>query len=160
MKYSNPVNTGAWVDKASLVNGTKAKIVSETKPSLSNFKDKEGNPQMQDVAKVQFEGIQEAMNVGLSKATIGGLIAAFGDDSVNWQGHELTVETEKVRVGGKAGISLYLIPEGFKKVDDENGFATIVPDPNYKPVLRTPGTLNSPGVEYPEANETNIPKTF
>jgi hypothetical protein len=167
MKYSKPTNTGAWADKASLVNGTKAVIVSETKPTVSRFKDKEGNPQMQDVAKVQFEGLPEALNVGLSSATLGGLIDAFGDDSANWQGHPLTVETEKVRVAGKAGISLYLIPEGFKKIDDENGFAVIVKDPNgplggqsATPKATTPGTLTQPGIEYPEANETNIPKTF
>lgn len=129
MKYTQKqFTTGAWVDKSKLVTGMRAKIVSETKPTESNFKDKEGNIQTQDVAKVHFEGQPEAVNVGLNRATIAGLIDAFGDDSVNWQGHVLTVEVEKMRIGGVARIGLYLIPEGYKKTDDENGFAVIVKD--------------------------------
>ena len=47
---------------------------------------------------------------------------------MKWQGHSLTVETEKMRVAGKAVIALYLIPEGYKRIDDDNGYAIIVPE--------------------------------
>lgn len=152
MKYQSQVNVnvGAWVDKTTLETGTTAKIVSETKPSPSNFKDRDGNPQTQDVCKVLFGNSTEAVNVGLNKPTIAGLMHAFGDDSINWQGHQLTVETEKMRIAGRAVIALYLIPEGYKRIDDENGYAVIVPVPK----------VGGTDVVYPEANETNTPKKF
>lgn len=152
MKYTQKQFTsGSWVDKTQLVSGMKAKIVSETKPSESNFKDKEGNIQMQDVAKVHFQGQPEAVNVSLNRATIAGLISAFGDDSANWQGHVLTTEVEKMRIGGKAVIGLYLIPEGYKKTDDENGFAVIAKEGE---VIQIP----APEDTYPKGpNPDDIP---
>lgn len=54
------------------------------------------------------------------------MVDAFGEDSKEWQGHYLTVETEKVRVAGKSVTALYLIPEGYEKVDDNNGYAMII----------------------------------
>jgi hypothetical protein len=127
MKYQQQQKqTGAWVDKKSLQSGTACKIVSETQSQPSSFKDKNGNTQNQDVCKVRFNGQQEAVNVNLNGATIGAMIDAFGDESINWQNKPLTVETEKMRVGGKAVVALYLIPEGYERVDDENGYAVIV----------------------------------
>lgn len=127
MKYEAHTGvSGGWVDKKVLTNGMKAKIVSETKPVLSNFKGKNGEDQYQDVAKVRFQGLPDAVNVNINKPNIAALIEAFGDDSVNWQGHTLTVELEKVRIGGKAATALYLLPDGFKKIDDENGYAVVV----------------------------------
>ena len=127
MKYQkNNVTTGAWVDKSKLANGQRAKLVSETKPQPSNFKDEDGNVQMQDVAKVRFEGIDDTLNVAINRTTINGLIDAFGDDSAKWQGNYLKVYVEKGRYGGKASYSLYLIPEGYEMRDDENGYAQIV----------------------------------
>ena len=127
MKYTQKQFTsGAWADKSKIASGTLAKIVSETKPIESNFRDKDGNVQTQDVTKVHFQGQPEAVNVSLNRATIGGLIDAFGDDSVNWQGHTLTVEIEKMRVAGRSVIAMYLIPQGYSKIDDENGYAVIV----------------------------------
>lgn len=127
MKYQQVnITSGSWVKADQLQTGTRAKIVSETKPTESSFLDKNGNPKKQDVAKVKFEGQNEAVNVSLNRATIGGLISAFGDDSINWQNNVLTVETEKMRVGGKAVVALYLIPEGYERIDDENGYAMIV----------------------------------
>lgn len=129
MKYQSQTSmTGAWVDKSSLTNGTRAKIVSETKPIPSSFQDEKGNIKNQDVAKVQFEGQKEAVNVALNRSTIDGLISAFGDDSLNWMGKYLTVEVEKMRVAGKAVTALYLIPQGYRKVDDAEGYAKIVKD--------------------------------
>lgn len=118
--------SGGWVNKADLKNGQRCKIVSETKPVPSNFLDSKGNPQNQDVAKVHFEGQKESVNVNLNRATINALVSAYGEDSSSWMNKYMTAETEKVRVAGKSGTALYLIPEGFEKIDDENGYAVIV----------------------------------
>lgn len=118
--------SGGWVKTAELKSGERAKIVSETVPQPSSFLDKKGNPKTQDVAKVRFESQKEPVNVSLNRATINALVDAFGEDSVAWQGHYLTVETEKMRVAGKAVIALYLIPEGYVRIDDENGYAVII----------------------------------
>jgi hypothetical protein len=112
MKYTKSAG-GPWAKGSEIANGTKAKLVSETVRSESAFKDKEGNPKMQDVAKVRFEGKDEPMNVNLNRATIYGLIDAFGEESQSWTGHTLTVHTEKVVVGGKRVTALYLVPQGF-----------------------------------------------
>jgi hypothetical protein len=126
-QYKKQVSLGgSWAKSSELQNGTRAKIVSETNPQPSSFLDKNGNPKIQDVAKIRFEGNNEPMNVSLNRATINGLVDAFGENSADWQNHYLTVETEKVRVAGKAVVALYLIPEGYKKVDDSNGYAMIV----------------------------------
>jgi hypothetical protein len=126
MKYIKPATiSGGWVKTETLKTGQRAKIVSETIPQPSSFTDKKGNPKTQDVAKVRFEGQNEPVNVSLNRATIMGLIEAFGDDSVAWQGHYLTCEIEKVRVGGVMRLALYLIPDGYQKVDDSQGYAVI-----------------------------------
>lgn len=127
--YSKQEFTGGkWVDKKEIHSKQikEAKIVSETNPETSRYKDDEGKAQSQDVCKVQFVGLDEPLKVSLNRATINGLVDAFGEASEAWQGHPLTVETEKTRFGGKAGISLYLIPPGYVRVDDEEGFARIV----------------------------------
>ena len=63
-------------------NVKRAKIVSEATPQPSQFKDeKTGAVKMQDVARVQFEGLNEPLNLNLNRATVGGLIRAFGKDS-------------------------------------------------------------------------------
>lgn len=127
MKYQKTnMTSGAWAKASELGNIKRAKIVSEANKQPSQFFNKDNSVKMQDVAKIRFDGLPDALNVSLNRATINGLIDAFGDDSVNWQNHYLTVETEKVRVAGKAVVALYLIPEGYKRMDDENGFAVIV----------------------------------
>lgn len=136
MQYQKQVSiSGGWVKTAELKTGEKAKIVSETTPQPSSFLDKKGNPKTQDVAKVRFESQTEPVNVALNRATINALVDAFGEDSKGWQGHVLTAETEKMRVAGKAVVALYLLPEGYVKIDDENGYAVIV-----KKDLATPMT--------------------
>lgn len=125
MKYQKQISvSGAWA-KASEIIAKKAKIVSETNPMPSSFLNKDGTTKTQDVCKVQFEGIKEPLNVSLNRATINGLIEAFGEDSADWMNHELSVATEKVRVAGKAVTALYLVPEGYVKTDDANGYAVI-----------------------------------
>lgn len=100
-----------------------AKIVSETNPETSTFKNEDGSPQMQDVCKVQFAGYDEALKVSLNRATIDALVNAFGRSSKDWQGHPLTVEVDKLP--GKK-FPLYLIPEGYKRIEDESGYSVIV----------------------------------
>lgn len=121
---------GKWVDKKKIheLGIKEAKIVSETNPETSRYKDDDGNPQTQDVCKVQFVDLDEPVKLSLNQATINGLVDAFGESSKDWQGHPLSVETEKTRFGGKAGVSLYLIPAGYSKIDDEEGYARIVKD--------------------------------
>lgn len=147
MRYQKTsITQGAWVKVSDIESGTTAKIVSETNPQPSQFLNKDGSVKNQDVAKVLFKGYPEAVNVSLNRTTINGLIDAFGEDSVNWKDKELLVETEKVRVGGKAVVALYLIPKGYEKTDDESGYA----------VIRKIGSesLNSePNDEIPVINE-------
>ena len=126
MKYTKSVSiSGGWVKTAELKNGQRAKIVSETIAQPSTFLDKKGNAKTQDVAKVRFEGQNDSVNVSLNRATINALVDCFGEDSVAWQGHYLTCEIEKVRVAGVMRLALYLLPEGYEKVDDANGYAVI-----------------------------------
>lgn len=128
MKYqkSNSVS-GKWIKGSDVISGSRAKLVEETRPIASQFKNKDGSTKMQDVSKIQFE-TGEPLNINVNRASINALIEAYGDDSAKWQGHMLTVETEKMRVGGKAVVVVYLIPDGFKKMDDANGYAVIVRD--------------------------------
>lgn len=116
---------GQWVKKEELRNGLKATITTETNPVPSTFTDKDGKEKTQDVCKVKFEGMVEEVNVSLNRATIQALVQAYGEDSKEWIGKPLTVEVEKMRVAGKAVTALYLIPEGFYKFDDADGFARI-----------------------------------
>jgi len=109
---------GKWAVKSELYDkGVKrAKIVSETNPEPSSFKDESGNAQEQDVCKVQFEGLPEALKVALNRASINGLVLAFGEDSKSWQGKMLALEIDKLP--GKK-FPLYLIAEGFHRIEDE-----------------------------------------
>lgn len=38
----------------------------------------------------------------------------------------LSCETEKMRVGGRVVTAVYLVPEGYERVDEENGYTVIV----------------------------------
>lgn len=118
---------GKWAKASELGDAKFAKIVSETNPQPSTFLDKNGNAKTQDVAKVSFDGQEEALNVSLNRATINGLVDKFGEDSKAWMGHKLSVFTEKVKVAGKSVFALYLIPDGYKVMDDENGYTVVVP---------------------------------
>ena len=117
--------SGKWAKASELGNIKRAKIVSETTPQKSQFLDKDNVPKTQDVCSVRFEGLDDSLNVSLNRATINGLVDAFGEDSKSWQGHYLSVETEKIRIAGKSVTALYLIPEGFERIDDANGYAVI-----------------------------------
>lgn len=119
MKYNKPSTTqGAWVRAVDLKIGTTGKLVSETLPQ-------EGEFGTQDVAKIRINGDDETKNVRVNKPSLAGLITAFGDESKDWINKELTLQTEKMLVGGRRVTALYLIPEGFELTEDEGGYLVI-----------------------------------
>jgi hypothetical protein len=71
------------------------------------------------------------MKVSLNQPTINGLVDAFGEDSKNWQGKELSVRIDKAP--GK--YYLYLIPAGYKCVDDDKGYPVIVKEGEEIPTI-------------------------
>ncbi len=147
MKYiQTTMQSGAWVKGSEITSGTRCKLVSEAKSQPSTFLDKNGVAKNQEVAKIRFENNPEPMNISINRASINALIDAFGEDSVSWIGKMLVAETEKVRVAGKAVTALYLIPEGYEKRDDENGYAVIV--------KKGESNRTSPSEDYPDGIDT------
>lgn len=137
---------GKWADKAALYEKrvAKAKIVSETNPEASTtYTNDDGTPKMRDVCKVLFQGETESVKVELNRATINALVDAFGRSSAAWQGHILSVEIDKLP--GKK-FPMYLIPDGYKRIEDENGYSVITKQE--APAAKTPtdsvnATLNA-----------------
>ena len=117
---------GSWVKGSEVVTGVKVKIVSETLPTPSKFQNKDGTVKMQDVAKVKFQGVEEVKNMNLNRATINGLVDAFGEDSKLWIGKVMTAHTEKMVVGGKRVTAVYLLADGYELKEDEGGYMIIV----------------------------------
>ena len=66
MEYqkNNPVS-GKWLKASDVESGSMAKLVSETKPMVSQFKTKDGAIKMQDVSKILFEGSTEPVNINI-----------------------------------------------------------------------------------------------
>ena len=127
MKYQKTQSvSGNWIKGSEVTSGDMANLVSETVSVESQFKDKNGAPKNQDVAKIQFAGSKESFNIAINRASLNALIDAFGEESSEWTNKPLTVVTEKMRVAGKAVTALYLLPIGYEKVDDEGGYAVIV----------------------------------
>lgn len=119
--------SGNWVKGSEVKSGTKCRLVSETNPTPSQFKDKNGAMKMQDVSKIVFDtNPSEPLNINLNRATINGLIDAFGNESKGWVGKMLTAQTEKVMVSGKRVTAVYLIPDGYEMTEDANGYVVIV----------------------------------
>lgn len=120
MKYQKQKGTqGAWLPKDKIKTGDKAVIVAETKPIDS------GEFGTQDVTKVRIKGLDESYNTNLNKTTINGLIDAFGEDSKDWINKILTVQKEKMIVGGKRVTATYFIPEGYELGEDSEGYLVI-----------------------------------
>jgi hypothetical protein len=136
-KKSSSGVQGAWVKGKELVSGVRAKLVSETEPGPSNYKNADGTPKIQNIAKIRFEGGTESLNINLNRTNRDGLIDAFGEDSKNWIGKYLTVKTEETRIAGKLQIAVYLLPEGYILQNDEEGYAHIV-NPNKEPTSSAP----------------------
>ena len=127
MKYTkNEFIGGSWVKGSEVQSGIKCRLASDTKRVESQFKNKDGSVKYQDVAQIVFEGFKEPLNISLNRPTLNALIDAFGEESEGWKNKILTAVTEKVRVGGKAVVAVYLLPDGYEKVDDANGYAIIV----------------------------------
>ena len=127
MKYEKSSSIqGKWIRGGDMQSGMQCTLTTETNPMPSQFQNKDGSMKMQDVSKIKFKGTNEELNINLNRATLNALIDAFGSESKNWIGKVLIVETEKMRVGGKAVVAVYLIPDGYERVDDENGYAIIV----------------------------------
>lgn len=120
------VGGGAWVKNADVKEGTKVKILNETIRVESRFKDNEGNAKMQDVCKIKFQGDEEAKNVNLNRATLRGLVDAYGKDSKEWVGKILTAHVENTSVAGKRVKALYLVPEGYSVEEDDEGYLQVV----------------------------------
>ena len=150
---------GAWAKSGEIKEGSTAEIKSETSAQPSQFKNKDGSIKMQDVCKVSFNG-EEPLNVSLNRATINALVEAFGEDSKEWIGNELKVETEKMRVGGRAVVALYLIPEGYERIDDENGYAVIIKSDGVKTKGNSKKSIMSddiPVIEEDDIDASKIP---
>mgnify|MGYP001559588972 CR=1 FL=1 len=141
---------GVWVKGSEVVTGSKVKIVSETNPSPSKFTNKDGTVKMQDVAKVRFQGIEEVKNMNLNRATLNGLVDAFGEDSKKWIGQVLTAITEKMVVGGKRVTAVYLLADGYELKEDEGGYMIII-----NPAKETVQVAPSDGLD--EVNPEDIP---
>ena len=139
---------GSWVKGSEIATGTKCKLLSETEPQVSQFKDKNGNVKMQDVAKIKFEGLNDAFNISLNRATISGLVDAFGEDSKNWIGKTLTAHTEKVMVAGKRVTAVYLLSDGYEVGEDDGGYVKIV-NPNKESVQVAEDDGSVPAGEIP-----------
>lgn len=118
--------SGKWAKGSELVGVKRAKIMSETAPKPSKFQNEDGSVKMQDVCKVKFEGVEEELNLSLNRANLNALVDAYGEDSKNWIGKVLTVNV----LEGSKGFSIYLIPEGFKRMRDENNYVVIVRNEN------------------------------
>lgn len=115
---------GVWVDKSKLKTGMRAKIVSETNPEPSKWKDDDGNFKTQDVCRVKFEGLNDIVKTSLNRVTINALVDAFGTDSKSWMNKTLTVDIRKL--DGK--VYLYLVPQGYRRTEDTEGYTIIVKD--------------------------------
>lgn len=118
MEYSKSLG-GAWLDTDKVVDGSKVKIINETEKRDSQFKDKDGNPKTENVAKVQFQGMTEPVNMRLNWTTIYGLIDAFGKESKSWIGQTLTARVKEAVVGDTVRTIIYLVPDGFDLVKND-----------------------------------------
>lgn len=110
---------GQWLDKKTLKNTDVIKLVTEAV-------EVEGQNGKQVVAKALVKGgDKEPKNIGINRPSMSALIDAFGKNSKNWMDKPLGVYTENTRVAGKAGIGLWLIPEGYEAANDNNGFMVV-----------------------------------
>ena len=117
---------GQWLKGADVASGMKGMLVSETSPMPSQWTNKDGSPKTQDVAKIQLSGKSEPLNISINRASLNALVDAYGEDSKAWQGHPLTLTTEKVQVAGKRVTVIYLVPEGFVLAEDSGGYVQII----------------------------------
>ncbi len=117
--------SGTFVKGSDITSGTKCKLLTAAEPVTSQFKNKDGSPKMQDVAKIKFQGNNEIFNISLNRATLNGLVDAFGTKSEEWIDKVLTAITEKVVVGGKRVTAIYLVPDGYEMKENNEGYVEI-----------------------------------
>lgn len=113
---------GEWLDKKTLRSGDKAKLLTEATEIEREY---DGEKSTQLIAKIKIKGQEGEKNVAINTPTKSALIDAFGYDTKDWVGKILTVEVERGIFGGKRGIALYLIPDGFSLGEDQNGYVLI-----------------------------------
>lgn len=110
---------GGWIDKKNLTNNDVIKLVTEAV-------EMEGQNGKQIVAKALVKGGEpDPKNIAINRPSMAALIDAFGKESKSWMNHPLGVYTEATRIGGKAGVSLYLIPEGYEAGNDKQGYLVV-----------------------------------
>lgn len=112
MRYNT--TQGAWVKGEELKTGDRIELVGECTLQEGQFKDKEGNPKKQNVAKVRVNSENETKNININWTSINGLIAAYGNESKDWIGKPITADVREQMVGDKLLDVIYLIPEGFE----------------------------------------------
>ncbi len=110
---------GAWIDVDKVKDGDKVKIVSEVQRQESKFKNPDGSSKTENIGKVRLQGAETSVNMRFNWATIYALIDAFGTDSKAWANQVLTAKTVDAMVGDTMRTILYLIPEGFELVKNE-----------------------------------------
>ncbi len=116
---------GKWIKASDIKAGTRCYLTAETSPVESQFKDRDGKVKYQDVSKIHLEGSTEIFNVSINRATLNALVDAYGEDSKNWVNKVLVAEPEKMIVSGRRIVALYLVPDGYEKSEDENGYVVI-----------------------------------
>lgn len=121
-----PTLQGDWVKNSEVQEGQKVKLMNEVIRRDSRFSDDDGNPKKEDIVKVKFQGIDGVKNMRINRATLEGLILAYGKESKEWIGKILTAHPEKTTVAGKRVVSLYLIPDGFELKEDNDGYLHVV----------------------------------
>lgn len=118
MEYNNV--SGAWLKVDDSLDGKKIKLLNECVTVESRFKNEDGSPKTENQVKAQFES-GDPVNMRLNWTTVYGLIEAFGKESKSWIGHTLTARVKDATTGQ----SIYLIPDGFELVRNEEKRWTI-----------------------------------
>lgn len=130
---------GSWLDKKGLRSGDVVKIVSEPKIET-------GQNGEQLVAKVKVKGgDNEAKNLAINKPSRRALVEMYGQDTSDWIDKTFTVEVEKTNVGGKRGIALHLIPEGYEVTEDSGGYIVV-----QRIGQEAPATPAAADIDYPD----------
>lgn len=121
-RHSGP--NGGWAKGKEIESGSICKLVSEANWVNGEY---EGKPNKRLIAKAQFKGKPEALNISINNASIEALADAFGEDTQKWQGHHLTARVESTIIGGKRKYPIYLVPEGYELGIDKNDYVVIKP---------------------------------
>lgn len=88
-------------------------------------------------------------NANFNQSSINILIDAFGDETTEWVGKEVTVRTKKGMFGGKKGIAAYFVTPEWK-LDD---FGDLVKE-------EAPAKIPNTNQEYPDASPDDIASPF